>query len=299
MSDSITITIDLEYDPVKNAELGNSTSKTASNVEDSGQRNALDRIATIQAGSEDSGRSYLSVKASTIQVVKPGHTLFVWHAHFHPGLGRRFQSVVLTCKFSEPRAAAPPSVRAATQNGAPSGSLEVSAYAPRKSFGGCSKESRRVGWGIEFPLKLPGGGLGATPSVRRDTTAEVEHAFTITGTPRGTPRATTCVWTIEENPSTERGIPTEVQFATVIRHSNAIQVDMKASAWTAGGLYPPHHLRTRTPADDRRRVIGPSTFVGNLFHYDLEGDADVDNLLGNWTGEVAGAVLDFQQPIVR
>lgn len=303
MADGVAFTIELEYDPVKNAQLGNSASKVAAGSEDSlPQDNLRHTTATnIQAGSNDSGRSYLSVEASTIQVLKPGQTMFVWHAYFHPGLRRRFQSVVLTCRFSEPKSAQPPS-QYANQSSSPVDPLEIRAYAPHKSFGGCNKISRKVGWGIKFPLQVTGSGLvevGATPSVQNETIKEVEHAFTVVGTPRGAPRRTTCVWTIEENSSTERGIPSEMQFATIIRHSGPIQCDIQASARTAGGPYPLHYLRTRTASEDRRRIIDPSKFAGKLFEYDFQSDADVDELLKTWAGEVTGAVLEFQQPIVK
>ncbi|KAK4232629.1 hypothetical protein QBC38DRAFT_514333 [Podospora fimiseda] len=295
MADDLSFTVELEYDPIKNAELGSSLSRIA-DPEKSEQPSRLEYPTAIQAGSEDAGGSYLSIIASTIQTFKPNHTLFVWKAYFHPGLGRRFQNAVITYKFSSPSASP----------------LEIIAYAPRKSFGGCSSESRTASWTVEFPLIFTGGGLvevGMKPSGANEKSKEVEHAFTITGTARGVPRRTTCVWTLEENSSTERGIPSEVEFAVVVRHDDLmglIQCEVRASAKTGGGggglllLLPGHYLRAKTAVEDCRRVIDPAVFVGKLREYDLgkEGEG-VEGLLKGWTGEVEGAVLEFGGGVVR
>lgn len=299
MADEISVTIEFEYDPVKNAELGNSLSRVATESEESRRLPQLEHPAAIQAGSEDGGRSYLSIVASTIQAVKPGHTLFVWKAYFHPGLGRRFQNAVVTYKFSAP-AAFPPQ-DGGGQSASQAAPLEVVAYAPRKSYGGCSRESRTASWTVELPLTFTGGGLveaGVKTSAGGETSNEVEHAFTLTGTARGVPRRTTCVWTIEENSSTERGIPTEAQFAVVVRHSTPLQCEIRAAAKTAGGFFPAHHLRAKTPVGDCKKVIDPSAFAGRLFEYDVQGNEGLDTLLKAWTGEVAGSLLEFASPVI-
>lgn len=90
MPEDLGFLIELKYDPVKNQELGAVFSK-----EESSTPITLEDVTNLQAGSETSGRSYLSIIPTTVQIVKPNHTLFVWHAAFHPGTGRRFTTVVI------------------------------------------------------------------------------------------------------------------------------------------------------------------------------------------------------------
>jgi hypothetical protein len=283
--------IELEFDPIKNNELGGSFSKPDQHFSETGRS-----ITSLEVGGEKSSRSYLSIVPSTIQVIKANHTLFVWHTNFHPGVGRRFQNAVITFKFS------PAEAKAVNSNESQPQPLNIVTHAPRKAFGGSSNESRTVHWGMELPITITAGvaQAGPIPSISQETAKEVEHAFTITGTKRGVPQTTTCVWTVEENTSSERGIPSEIQLAALVRHTAPVACQVSVSAQTAGGLLPPHHLKTKTPLEHRRREMDPSQYAGLLHEYDFGPDpSNCDRLLESWTGEVRGALLEFAQAVVR
>ena len=261
--------LELEDDPIKNNEL-------------SGDNDPLGDIVNLQAGDEEGPGSYLSFVCSTIQIVKPGRVLFVWHANFHPGVRRRFQIVSIGCKFLKP----------ASAGEVPS----VFRHAPRRAYGGCSKESMNVHWGMELPLSFPAGPVsaGVTPSGSLDTAKDVEHAFTITGTARGVPKKTNCVWTIEENSSSRRGIPSEIQFAAILDYEGPFICEVNVSG-RAGGVFS-RWLRTRTPVEKRQKAIDPQNYAGLLKEYDFEDDPrKSEAMLQKWTGEVEGAVVQFSQ----
>lgn len=174
----------------------------------------------------------------------------------------------------------------------------IRGHAPRRAFGGCSKESKVIHWGIELPISFPAGpvSMGVTPSNSVDTAKEVEHAFTITGTARGVPHRTNCVWTVEENKSSHRGIPTEIQFAAVVDYDNPFICEVNMSG-RSGGIFP-RWLRARAPNTQRQSPIDPAKYKGLLREYDFEDDSTaLEALLMNWTGEVSGAVVHFSQQI--
>lgn len=153
-----------------------------------------------------------------------------------------------------------------------------------------------------MPLSINAGvaRVGIKPSFSQEASNEVEHAFTITGTARGVPQKTTCVWTIEENSASECGIPSEIRLATLLQHASPVLCDVNVSARTSGGLLPLHYLRAKTRPEERRKEIDPSKYAGTLFEYDLkEGIKECEKLLETWTGEVENAVLRFAQPVVR
>lgn len=255
-------------------------------------------VSNLEAGSDSAKRSYLSIIPTTIQAVTENITLFIWHANFHPAIGRRFSSVRVACKFSF----APSTSRATPANLISSG-VEIRAFAPHKSFGASSREQRKITWGLELPLTVPAGpvSVGVTPSGSRETSKEVEHAFTIEGSARGTPLRNSCVWTVQENASTERGVPSELQLAAMVKHDGRVQFDVDIEGYTAGGYLPSHHLRPKTDAMGRKKVIDPAKYAGLLQEFDLEGkgQAGCAKLLEKWTGQVQGAVLEFDQPVVR
>jgi hypothetical protein len=248
-------------------------------------------VTNLEAGSGSAKRSYLSIIPSTIQSVDDRTTLFVWHATFHPAIGRRFSSVVVSCKFGKP------------VTGPKSSQPQVQAYAPHKSYGASTKEQRTITWGLELPLTVPAGPVqvGVTPSGSHEVSKEVEHAFTVTGSARGSPYRNTCVWTIEENDSTERGVPSELQLAALVQHTGRVQVDIDISGWTVGGYLPTHHLRPKTDASGRRKIIEPTKYKGQLHEFDFEEKAQAKclKMLGHWTGQVSGALLEFDQAVVR
>lgn len=144
--------------------------------------------------------------------------------------------------------------------------------------------------------------MGVTPSTKRETQKKVEHAFTITGSSRGSPAKHTCVWTVEENESTERGIPSELQLAAVLQHMGPVMMEIDISGWTAGGYLPTHHLRPRTDAIGRKKVIDTTMFEDLLLEYDFDEANPLEGckkLLEKWTGKVDGAVLEFDQQLAQ
>ncbi|EPE27558.1 hypothetical protein GLAREA_04349 [Glarea lozoyensis ATCC 20868] len=285
-----TIKIELEVDNLKNQELGSWPSKPAV---------AEDGFTNLEAGDAKGSGSYLSVQLTTIQAIDSKHSLFVWHTVYHPGVGRRFQSAVLVVKLSQkPSSPASVSGNIASSVVPP---VRIQQHAPRKAFGGTAEESKTVHWGLELPLTVSVGpvGIGVTPCTERKSAVEVDHAFVIEGSVRGIPQKHTCVWTVEENKATERGVPSEVRFAALIEHSQPIICEVSASGWTAGGLKPSHHLKTKTPKEARSLEVDPSQYKGKLVEFELGQDiSQYQELLSSWTGKVEGALLEFDQTVV-
>jgi hypothetical protein len=253
---------------------------------------SIDSIPNLEAGSGSPRRSYLSIYPSTIQMIDARHTLFVWHATFHPAVGRRFSSIEVQIKFD-----APPS-----RNSAISPVVQVTKFAPRKAYGATTREQKSISWGLELPVTVPAGpaSIGVTPSTHHQTSKEVDHAFTIGGSARGTPLRQTCVWTISENKSSERGVPSELQLAALVQHSGPMQVEVDIAGRSAGGFYLPHHLRPKTDAVGRKKVIDPRKYRGVLDEFNLGEDKweRCGRLLNEWTGKVDGAMLQFDQPVM-
>jgi hypothetical protein len=261
-------------------------------------------IDNLEAGSNSIKRSYMSIIPTTIQILGANSTLFVWHATFHPAIGRRFSSVIVSVKFTpaptNTQVQAKSKVRQTVRGVHPS----ISAYAPHKSFGATSSEQRNISWGLELPVNVPVGpvSLGFTPSGSSETKKEVQHAFTITGSARGSPTRNTCVWTVEENTSTERGVPSELQLAALVQYTGPMMMEVDITGWTAGGFLPSHNLRPKTTAMGRKKVVDPAKFKDFLFEYEFEGPDKLGpckKLLERWTGKVEGAVLEFDQPLAR
>lgn len=286
-----TIKIELEVDILKSQELGSWPSKPAV-VEDG--------VTNLEAGDTEGAGSYLSVRLTTIQIINKTHSLLVWHTVYHPGVGRRFQSAVLLVKLTQKLPSHQPVAGArASSTASP---VSVQQHAPRKAFGGIVKESKTVHWGLELPLTTTAGPveIGVTPSVERESSVEIEHAFVIEGSTRGIPQKNTCVWTVEENKVTERGIPSEVQFAALIEHSQPILCEVSASGCTIGGLKPRHYLKTKTSREARCLEIDRVDYEGKLTEFQLSQDiSQCRELLRKWTGEVEGAVLEFDQTVIK
>jgi hypothetical protein len=209
-------------------------------------------------------------------------------------VGRRFQSAVLVVKLTQELPS--PESAAGTAMSAAVTPVSVQQYGPRKALGGTAKESKAVHWGLELPLTVRTGPVevGVTPSVERESAVEIEHAFVIEGSARRIPQKNTCVWTLEENKATERGVPSDVRFAALIEHSQPILCEVSASGWTMGGLKPPYHLKTKTPREAMTLEIDPADYKGKLVEFQLGQDiSQCRELLGKWTRTVEGAVLEF------
>ncbi len=331
---SLQFLIELEHDPRRNLQTFERYDYKKTKVNVASRAHSSNEVALLeppsieglQAGAEAGRRSYLSLSPTTIQSVGPGQILFVWHAYFHPSIGRRFSSVTLTIKFSTPPPPPPhplpltTSTTPSTQSPSSSSSLNIIAYGPRKAYGGLTTESRKVAWGLALPISsssapiLPAQ-IGINPSLSAEHSKEVEHAFTITGTPRGSSplHRTSVVWTMEENSSSKLGIPSEIQFATLVvdhHHQSApplLQVSCNLTAKTTGsgfGLYSgPHWLKAKSDHQNESMIIDPKRYVGLLKEFNFESGVEpvegVRNLLEGWTGEVEGAVKEFGQGVFR
>ncbi|KID80944.1 hypothetical protein MGU_11652 [Metarhizium guizhouense ARSEF 977] len=284
-----TIRIDLEVDALKSHELGSLLSKPVV---------MEDGVTNLEAGDVEEAGSYLSVRLTTIQTIDHNHSLFVWHTIYHPGLGRRFQSAVLVVKLTQKL---PNSESTVNPTAVAEPNVSIQEYAPRKAFGGTTKESKTIRWGLELPLTVPAGPveIGAKPSVERESAVEIEHAFVIQGSARGLPQRNTCVWTLEENKDAKRGVPSEVGLAILIKHSLPLVCEVSASGWSTGGLKPPQHLKTKTPREARKLEIDPSDYKGKLTEFPLGQDiCQCRELLHQWTGKVEGAMLEFDQAVI-
>lgn len=289
ITEELGLVIDLEWDPIKNQELG----QTFSRPTEEQHPNDDSPPSNVEAGSAAGRGSYLAICPTAIQSLGSGQTLFVWQAQFHPGIGRRFKNAIIVIKFSLPQSS--------DTSSSPLKSPTVTAHAPRKAFGSTTEESKAFTWSLEIPI---GGGLGAanigvTPQVSSETSKTVEHAFTIIGTARGSPQKTTCVWTLEENRSSERGLPSEVQFALLVEHQGPVGYEVDVRGETGGGLYPPHWLRAKSDATERRKVLDPNKYGGKLREYYIPDAEKLQQLLATWTGEVEGALVRFTQPTIR
>lgn len=330
-ADGLQFLIELEYDPIKNSTKKIEGFASRAHSPDDVAIFEPPSIEGLQAGAEAGRRSYMSLTPTTIQSVGPGQILFVWHAYFHPSIGRRFSSVTLTIKFSSPPPPPPPhphpplttSTTPSTQSpsSSSSSSLNIIAYGPRKAYGGLTTEARKVAWGLALPIStssapiLPAE-IGINPSLSAEHSKEVEHAFTITGTPRGSSplHRTSVVWTVEENSSSRLGIPSEIQFATLVvdhhHHQSApplLQISCNLTAKTNGsgfGLYSgPHWLKAKSDKQNESRIIDPKRYVGLLKEFNFESGVEpvegVRNLFEGWTGEVEGAIKEFGQGVFR
>lgn len=286
--EELGLIIDLEWDPIKSQQLGQAFSRPTEEqqLDDSPPSN-------IEAGGAAGSGSYLAICPTTIQSLGYGQTFLVFQVQFHPAIGRRFKNAIVNIKFSLPQSSdilSPPLQQ-----------LRIEAHAPRKAFGSTTEESKTFAWGLEIPFSggVGAASIGVTPQASSETSKKVEHAFTIIGTARGSPNKTACVWTLEENSSSQSGLPSEVQFALVVEHQGAIIYEIDVRGETGGGLYPPYWLRAKSDAKERRKALDPSKYRGKLREYPIPDAEKLQELLVTWTGEVDGALVRFKQPTVR
>jgi hypothetical protein len=219
---SSPIIVEFEYDDRRSHELGIISSKQSKP-----QVEAAHPTAPVVTELESIiGGSYLSAEFATVCPVEDHKSLIILRFQCHPAIGHRFASTKITVKFTSPPASP------ATEN--PSNVLEprVVMHAPRRSYGGCTKEDRRIRWGLSLPIRGGGAVVSATiePSYEREVVTVVEHALTFTGTARGAPARTSCVWTVEENKSAATGIPTEFQVAVVLEHVGPFMTELDVQA---------------------------------------------------------------------
>jgi hypothetical protein len=287
--EELGLVIDLEWDPIKNQQLGQTFSRPTE------EQHPDTEIApsNIEAGGTFRSGSYLAICPTTLQLLHSGQTLLVWQTQFHPGIGRRFKNAIITLKFSLPETSG--------TSLSPLKPLRITAHAPRKAFGSMTEESKTFTWSLAIPIsgQIGAASIGVTPQASSETSKKVEHAFTITGTARGSPQKTSCVWTLEENSSSERGLPSELQLALLVEPQGAVAYEVDVRGETGGGMYPPHWLRAKSDVKGRKRVLDPSKYSGQMREYDVPDEEKLQHLLTTWTGEVEGALVRFTQPAVR
>jgi hypothetical protein len=138
--EELSFVIDLEWDPIKNQQLGQASSRPTEEqqLDDDGP------LSNIEAGAAAGSGSYLAICPTTIQSLNFGQTLLVFQVQFHPSIGRRFKNAIVNIKFSLPQSS--------ETSSSPLRQLRVEAHAPRKAFGGTTEESKTFLWGLKIPI---------------------------------------------------------------------------------------------------------------------------------------------------
>ena len=140
-----------------------------------------------------------------------------------------------------------------------------------------------------------GPSVGVDPSVERETQKAVMHAMTIMGSIRPNGRA---CWTVEENKSSERGIPSHFQLAIVLDHGGAPFVtELDAKAELGGGLWP-NNVQAKKGRNDLRKVIDVETWKCGDVEWE-PGEVGWKKFMAGVTGEVPGVNVDYKPSIVR
>lgn len=289
---SSPIIVEFEYDSRRSHELG-ITSSTQPEV-----KSIIPAAPVVTEVESIIGGSYLSAECTTVRPVEDGKSLIILRFQWHPAIGYRFASAKITVKFTSP-----PSVSPAVNEPQP----RVIMHAPKRSFGGCTKEDRRIHWGLSLPIQ---GGVHAAsgttasasvqPSYEREFMTVVDHALTITGTARGAPVRTYCVWTVEENKSIASGIPTQFQVAVVLEHVGPFITELDVEADIRGSI-------TRTVvrskkdsgAKGTKRLVKVEDWASGDSGLNLGPRQDWKSFMEGLTGEVPGSVVVFPEPIIR
>lgn len=273
--------IDLEQDPIKSGELGSFPSR----VSQPDLAVALDPPSTVVLEAGPSSGSYFSADFTTLQSLDHNKSLLILRLQCHPAVSHRFANATITWKFR-------PQNNAAVN---PAGTPRILMHAPRKAYGAMSKVTKHLRLGLTLPIQVGQGiaSAGIEPSVECETEKDVYHALTITGTSRGAPIKTYCVWTVEENKDTDSGIPSEFQLAVVLEHSGPFITDISAKAALRGGLGPVTHIRSKSTT---QVLIDVENWKGKLVEWRFD---DWKTYIEGITGEVEGALVDFKQMIPR
>lgn len=272
--------IDLEEDEVKSGELSEGTPAPISP-----QDQVLREVETLN--------SYFSAEFSVIQPLDARRSLLILVVRCHPATNRRFVNATITWKFTTIA-----STQALPDNKA---KAKVTYLAPELSVGGWTEEWTRLVWGVALPVQagFMGGSVGLEASRNRENQKVVTHAMTIVGTKRNV--GARCVWTVEENKSSARGIPSHFQLAVVIEHEGPFLTELDVKAELGGGLwFGPKFMKAKKNRDGTglRRTIDIETSKCGEVLWE-SGEAGWRKFMKTMTGEVGGAVLDFGQAIVR
>lgn len=234
--------------------------------------------------------SFLSAVFSTIQPLDERRSLLILRVTCHPGPGKRFRNATITWKFASPPHSTedlPPILA----------SPKILALAPQHSIGGWTEEQTKLIWGLK--VKAGAGVIGAhagvDPKVEKETQRAVMHAMTILGSVRPNGRA---CWTVEENNSSERGIPSHFQLAVVLDHGGVpfvTELDVKAEL--SGGLWDTL-VQAKKGRNNLRKVIDVNTWKCGEVEWE-SGEAGWKAFMEGITGEVFGTIVEFGQSIVR
>lgn len=247
--------------------------------------------------------SYMSAELSTIQRLDERRSLLILNLTCHPAPGRRFVNARVDWRFRPPPASTPsssPSGKSPSPSPIP-GRLNprIAMIAPQHSVGGWTEEQTKLIWGLALPLEVGFGGasVGIEPSREKETQKAVMHAMSIVGSTRE--NMSRAFWTIEENKSSERGIPSHFQLAVAVEHNGPFVVELEIKAELGGGLWPTYMLSKKGRGGNAlRKLIDVETWkCGEI---ELEpGEKAWRAFLGGLTGEISGVVREFEQAIVR
>ena len=274
--------IDLEEDPIKSGELGIFPSRRRP----PDLAVALEPPATVVLEAESASNSYFSADFTTLQSLSQYESLLILRFQCHPAVSRRFANATITWKF-RPQSGA---------NANPAQVPRILLHAPRKSYGAMSNATKRLRWGLTLPIQAGPNmaSAGIQPSIESETEREVDHALTITGTSRGAPIKTYCVWTVEENKDIDSGIPSEFQLAVVLEHGGPFVTEVNVKAELRGGLRTVTPVRAKFPA---QLVINLEVWKGKLVEWNF--GKDWKTFVEGITGEVEGSVVYFSQMTPR
>jgi len=245
--------------------------------------------------------SYLSAAFSTIQPLDEHRSLLILNITCHPAPRRRFVNARVTWRISSStvHSNSIPSPSPGSKSQLPVNPPKLAVIAPQHSVGGWTEEQTRLMWGLSLPVEVGFGGasIGIEPSREKETEKAVMHAMTIIGTIRDAGKRG--FWTIEENKSSERGIPSHFQLAAVVDHYGPFATELDVKAELGGGLWPTYiQAKKGRNGTSLKRMIDVDTWkCGEI---ELEpGEVGWRKFLAGMTGEVSGVMLEFGQAIVR
>lgn len=241
--------------------------------------------------------SFMSAELSTIQRLDETRSLLILNITCHPAPGRRFINACVDWQFRSPPPT--PSLSANDKSPSPSPSParrnpRIAMIAPLKSNGGLTEEQTKLIWGLSVPLQVGFGGssVGLEPSQTKETQKDVIHVMSIVGSARD--NMSRAFWTIEENKSSERGIPSHFQLAVAVEHNGPFVVELEIKAELGGTIWPAYVLSKK----GLKRLIDVETWRCGEIELGT-GEKAWRAYLRGLTGEIPGAVREFEQAIVR
>jgi len=236
--------------------------------------------------------SYFSATLSTIQPLTDNKSLLILVVNCHPAPGRRFENAIITWRVAQPPSDSPQ--ESITFARPP----KIVLIAPQHSVGGWTEEQTRLLWGLSLPVSVNAGpaSIGVEPSVERETEKAILHAMAIIGSIRS--GGTRTVWTVEENKSSERGIPSHFQLAIVVEHTGPFMIDLDVKAALGGGFFPAHITAKRNHENKLSKTIDVETWKCGEVLWE-PGEAGWRKFMAEMTGEVPGVMIEFGQKVVK